>query len=123
MLRLAIDTHLITTHHALPLLIKNEGGLVVEITDGTEEYNASHYRLSAFYDLAKSAPIRLAKTWARELVPHRGTAVCVTPGWLRSEMMLDHFGVTEETWQKPVPTSRTSRYPRHLGISDAASPP
>lgn len=123
MLRLAIDTHLVTAHHALPLLIKHEGGLVVEVTDGTEEYNAGHYRLSAFYDLAKSAPIRLAKTWAHELAPFNGTGVCVTPGWLRSEMMLDHFGVTEETWRQACahePHFAISETPRYLGRGVAA---
>ena len=61
MLRLAIDTHLITSHFALPLLIRRPGGLVVEMTDGTREYNAAHYRVSAFYDLAKTRGlIRLA---------------------------------------------------------------
>jgi len=60
MIRLAIDTHIITSHFALPLLIKNEGGLVVEMTDGTAEYNAENYRLSLFYDLAKTAVIRMA---------------------------------------------------------------
>ena len=60
--RLAIDTHLITAHHALPLLIERPGGLLVEVTDGTAEYNATHYRLSPFYDLAKVAVTRMA--WA-----------------------------------------------------------
>ena len=54
-LRLAVDTHAITSHFALPLLIKRPGGLVVEVNDGTEEYNATHYRVSFFYDLAKAA--------------------------------------------------------------------
>src|SRR5918992_675645 len=63
MLRLAIDTHIITSHFALRLLITNPGGLVVEMTDGTAEYNNANYRLSLFYDLAKSSVIRLA--WAQ----------------------------------------------------------
>ena len=99
MLRLAIDTHLITSHFALPLLIRRPGGLVVEITDGTREYNATHYRISAFYDLAKVAVIRLAFAQAHELAPHGCTAVALTPGWLRSEMMLEAFGVTEDNWR------------------------
>jgi NAD(P)-dependent dehydrogenase (short-subunit alcohol dehydrogenase family) len=98
-LRLAIDTHLITSHFALPLLIRRPGGLVVEMTDGTREYNAERYRVSAFYDLAKSSVLRLAFVQAEELAPHRCTAVALTPGWLRSEMMLEHFGVTEANWQ------------------------
>jgi NAD(P)-dependent dehydrogenase (short-subunit alcohol dehydrogenase family) len=99
MLRLAIDTHLITSHFALPLLIRNPGGLVVEMTDGTQEYNAEHYRNSVFYDLAKTAVIRLAYAQSVELAPHGCTAVALTPGWLRSEMMLDNYGVTEENWR------------------------
>jgi NAD(P)-dependent dehydrogenase (short-subunit alcohol dehydrogenase family) len=98
-LRLAIDTHLITSHFALPLLIRSPGGLVVEMTDGTREYNAAHYRVSAFYDLAKSAVIRLAFAQAYELAPHGCTAVALTPGWMRSEMMLDNYGVTEANWR------------------------
>ena len=99
MLRLAIDTHLITSHFALPLLIRRPGGLVVEMTDGTREYNASNYRLSTFYDLAKTAVLRLAFAQAHELAPHGCTAVALTPGWLRSEMMLEHYGVTEDNWR------------------------
>ena len=98
-LRLAIDTHLITSHFALPLLIREPGGLVVEMTDGTREYNAEHYRLSAFYDLAKTAVIRLAFAQSKELAPHGCTAVALTPGWMRSEMMLDNYGVTEANWR------------------------
>jgi NAD(P)-dependent dehydrogenase (short-subunit alcohol dehydrogenase family) len=99
MLRLAIDTHIITSHFALPLLIKYEGGLLVEMTDGTAEYNAENYRNSLFYDLAKNSVIRMAWAQARELAPHGCTAVALTPGWLRSEMMLDAFGVDESNWR------------------------
>lgn len=98
-LRLAIDTHLITSYHLLPLLIRKPGGLLVEVTDGTADYNASHYRLSVFYDLAKIAINRLAFSHGHELEPHGGTAIAITPGWLRSEMMLDNFGVSEATWR------------------------
>jgi NAD(P)-dependent dehydrogenase (short-subunit alcohol dehydrogenase family) len=112
LLRLAIDTHLVTSHHALPLLIRRPGGLVVEMTDGTAEYNAVNYRLSVFYDLAKTSVIRLAWAQARELAPHGATAVALTPGWMRSEMMLDHFGVTEESWR-----DATARQP-HFAISE-----
>ena len=99
MLRLAIDTHLITAHHALPLLIERPGGLLVEVTDGTAEYNADHYRLSPFYDLAKVAVNRMAWAHAKDLASHGATSVSLTPGWLRSEMMLDAFGVTEANWR------------------------
>jgi NAD(P)-dependent dehydrogenase (short-subunit alcohol dehydrogenase family) len=112
LLDLAIKTHLITSHFALPLLIRNPGGLVVEMTDGTAEYNAVTYRINAFYDLAKSAVIRLAFAQSEDLAPHGGTAVALTPGWLRSEMMLDTFGVTEATWR-----DATERIP-HFGISE-----
>jgi NAD(P)-dependent dehydrogenase (short-subunit alcohol dehydrogenase family) len=98
-LRLAIDTHLITSHFALPLLIRKPGGLVVEMTDGTREYNESRYRVAAFYDLAKAAVLRLAFSQGEELAPHGCTAVALTPGWLRSEMMLENYGVTEENWR------------------------
>jgi NAD(P)-dependent dehydrogenase (short-subunit alcohol dehydrogenase family) len=98
-LRLAVDTHLITSHFALPLLIRRRGGLVVEMTDGTREYNAENYRVSMFYDLAKTAVIRLAFAQGVELAPHGCTAVALTPGWLRSEMMLENFGVTEANWR------------------------
>jgi NAD(P)-dependent dehydrogenase (short-subunit alcohol dehydrogenase family) len=112
MLRLALDTHLITSHFALPLLIRRRGGLVVEMTDGTAEYNAGHYRLSAFYDLAKTAVIRLAFGQGEELAPHGGTAVALTPGWMRSEMMLENNGVTEANWAE-------ARNPHFAAISES----
>jgi NAD(P)-dependent dehydrogenase (short-subunit alcohol dehydrogenase family) len=68
-LRLAVDTHLITSHHLLPLLIGRPGGLLIEVTDGTAEYNAGHYRLSVFYDLAKVAVSRLAFSQGHEVPP------------------------------------------------------
>src|SRR5262245_7400255 len=92
-LRLAIDTHLITAHHLLPLLIARPGGLLVEVTDGTVEYNASRYRISVFYDLAKVSVNRLAFSMGHELGTHGATAVAITPGWLRSEMMLYAYRV------------------------------
>jgi NAD(P)-dependent dehydrogenase (short-subunit alcohol dehydrogenase family) len=112
MLRLAIDTHLITSHHALPLLLRSPGGLLVEVTDGTADYNASNYRLSVFYDLAKSGVIRIAWAQAQELGPRGATAVALTPGWMRSEMMLANYGVTEERWRDAL-----EREP-HFGISE-----
>src|SRR5256885_1949750 len=98
-LRLAIDTHLITSHHLLPLLIDQPGGLLFEVTDGTAEHNASRYRISVFYDLAKVAVNRLAFSQGHELETHGGTALALTPGWLRSEIMLDPFGVAEQNWR------------------------
>ena len=75
LLDLAIKTHLITSHHALPLLIREPGGLVVEMTDGTADYNAVNYRINAFYDLAKTAVIRLAFAQSKDLAPHGASAV------------------------------------------------
>ncbi|MGW0532855.1 SDR family oxidoreductase [Streptomyces sp. NPDC003032] len=98
-LRLGIETHIITSRYALPLLLKNPGGLVVEVTDGTEEYNGPNYRKPFYYDLAKAAPLRMARDLAEEVEEYGCTALCLTPGWLRSEAMLDtHFKVTEENW-------------------------
>jgi NAD(P)-dependent dehydrogenase (short-subunit alcohol dehydrogenase family) len=117
-LRLAIDTHIITNHFALPVLIKNAGGLVVEVTDGTAEYNAEHYRLSLFYDLAKTSVIRVAWSLAHELKPHQCTAVALSPGWLRSEQMLDNYGVKEENWRdatKKQPHFIITETPRYVG--------
>jgi NAD(P)-dependent dehydrogenase (short-subunit alcohol dehydrogenase family) len=123
-LRLAIDTHLITSHFALPLLIREPGGLVVEMTDGTREYNAEHYRVSAFYDLAKTAAIRLAFAQSVELAPHGCTALALTPGWLRSEMMLERYGVTEENWRDGAAVNphfaAISESPRFVGRAVAA---
>jgi NAD(P)-dependent dehydrogenase (short-subunit alcohol dehydrogenase family) len=108
-LRLAIDTHIITSKYLLPLLISQPGGLLVEVTDGTTKYNASHYRISVYYDLAKVAVNRLAFSQGHELAPYGATAVCVTPGWLRSEMMLDNFGVSEQNWRDALDPARADR--------------
>ena len=124
MLRLGIDTHAITSHRALPLLIREPGGLVVEMTDGTAEYNA-RYRADCgyFYDLVKWAVIRMALAQSEEIAPHGATAVALTPGWLRSEAMLDHFGVTEPTWRDAVektPHFAISESPAFTGRAVAA---
>jgi NAD(P)-dependent dehydrogenase (short-subunit alcohol dehydrogenase family) len=118
MLRLAIDTHIITSHFALPLLIKNSGGLVVEMTDGTAEYNNAKYRVSLFYDLAKTSVIRIAWALAEELRPYQCTAVSLTPGWLRSEQMLDNYGVSEANWRDAIakqPHFVITETPRYVG--------
>jgi NAD(P)-dependent dehydrogenase (short-subunit alcohol dehydrogenase family) len=123
MLHRAVDTHLITSHAALPLLIRHPGGLVIEMTDGTADYNAGHYRVNAFYDLAKTAVTRLAFAQSQDLAPHGATAVALTPGWMRSELMLDAFGVTEETWREAVqraPHFAISETPRFVGRAVAA---
>jgi NAD(P)-dependent dehydrogenase (short-subunit alcohol dehydrogenase family) len=127
-LRLAIDTHAITSHFAIPLLIETPGGLVVEVNDGTAEYNADNYRNSFFYDLSKAAVTRMAFALAHELQPHGATAVSLTPGWLRSEAMLDEFGVTESNWRDAtvqVPHFAISETPAFVGravVALAADP-
>ncbi|MFG2127313.1 SDR family oxidoreductase [Streptomyces sp. NPDC048751] len=123
LLRLAIDTHAITSHHALPLLLRHPGGLVVEMTDGTAEYNRGTYRNNLFYDLAKTSVLRMAFSLGHELGPRGATAVALTPGWLRSEMMLEHFGVREENWRDAldrVPHFAISETPRYVGRAVAA---
>ena len=123
LVRLALDTHLVTSHHALSLLTAQPGGLLIEMTDGTADYNAERYRNSLFYDLAKNAVIRLAWAQAHELRPHGATAVALTPGWLRSEAMLEDFGVTEETWREAtarVPHFCISESPAFVGRAAAA---
>ncbi|MGH3998140.1 MAG: short-chain dehydrogenase, partial [Pseudonocardiaceae bacterium] len=124
LLRLAVDTHIVTSHCALPLLIRKPGGLVVEITDGTAEYNTT-YRgtVGLYYDLAKVSAIRLALIQADELGPHGATALSLTPGWLRSEMMLDNFGVTEDNWRDATakqPHFAISESPHYVGRAVAA---
>ncbi|MFF5794338.1 SDR family oxidoreductase [Paeniglutamicibacter sp. NPDC012692] len=124
MLELGVKTHLITAHHALGLLSRNPGGLVVEVTDGTAAYNRENYRLSTFYDLAKNAPLRLAFDLARELEPHGCTALALSPGWLRSEMMLEAFGVDESNWRSSAAEhghfAAISESPRFVGRAVAA---
>ncbi|MFB7087702.1 SDR family oxidoreductase [Streptomyces sp. NPDC056296] len=118
LLRLAVETHAVTSHHALPLLLRRPGGLVVEVTDGTDDYNRDHYRVSFFYDLAKTSVLRMAFALGHELGPRGATAVALTPGWLRSEIMLDHYGVREENWRDAldrVPHFAISETPRYVG--------
>lgn len=123
LLTLGVHTHLITAHFALPLLIERPGGLLVEVTDGTAEYNDTHYRINPFYDLAKVAVTRMAWAHAKDLEPHGATSVSISPGWLRSEMMLDAFGVTESNWRDAtanVPHFVISETPRFVGRAVAA---
>ncbi|MDI3403120.1 SDR family oxidoreductase [Streptomyces cavernicola] len=122
-LRLGVESHIVTSSCALPLLIRNPGGLVVEVTDGTEEYNR-RYREPFYYDLAKAAPLRMARGLAEELKEYGCTAVALTPGWLRSEAMLDtHFKVTEENWLdgcEQNPHFAISETPTYIGRTLAA---
>ena len=95
-LRQGIDTHIITTRHAAPLMVKQKSGLVVEIGDG----DALFYRGNLFYDLVKVMTTRLAYAWAEELRPHKVTALAVTPGFMRTEMVLERLKATEENWRE-----------------------
>lgn len=112
MLELGAKSHIITSHCALPLLLRTGGGLLIEITDGTAEANKL-YREDFFYDLAKNAPIRMAFNLSHELKDAGATALSLTPGFLRSEQMLDHFGVTEENWRDAVAKER------HFALSES----
>jgi NAD(P)-dependent dehydrogenase (short-subunit alcohol dehydrogenase family) len=112
-LRLAVDTHAITSHFAIPLLIRQPGGLLIEVNDGTAEYNGTRYRNSFFYDLAKASVLRMAFALGHELAPHRATAVSLTPGWLRSEAMLEAFQVSEATWHEAL------KFQPHFAISES----
>jgi NAD(P)-dependent dehydrogenase (short-subunit alcohol dehydrogenase family) len=93
------------------------------VTDGTAAYNAEHYRNNPFYDLAKVSVTRMAWAHAKDLAPHGATSVAITPGWLRSEMMLEAFGVTEANWRDAtakVPHFVISETPRFVGRAIAA---
>jgi NAD(P)-dependent dehydrogenase (short-subunit alcohol dehydrogenase family) len=119
LLRQAVETHIITSHHAVPLMIGRGRGLIVEMTDG----DSDRYRGNLFYDLAKHSVIRLARAQAEELADHGVTAVALTPGFMRSEAVLDHFGVTEENWRDAVakdPHFAASETPRFVGRAVAA---
>ena len=121
--RLGVETHLITSHHLLPLVVDQPGGLLVEVTDGTAEYNATQYRISVFYDLVKVAVNRLAFSQGHELAPYGATAVAITPGWLRSEMMLDNYGVSEHDWRKALHPDRPDGLPTAPpGFASSESP-
>lgn len=123
LLRLGVDTHAITSHYMIPLLLKTPGGLVLEITDGTDEYNSVNYRVSFFYDLVKAAVSRMAFSLAHELKSRGATAVLLTPGWMRSEVMLDEFKVKEDNWQEATkiqPHFAISETPSYVGRAVAA---
>ncbi|GAA3370602.1 SDR family oxidoreductase [Streptomyces sannanensis] len=122
MLELGVKSHIITSSCALPLLVRHPGGLVVEITDGTSESNKG-FRENFYYDLTKNAPIRMAFALGEDLKSEGCTAVSVTPGWLRSEQMLDHFGVQEENWRDAIaeqPDFAISESPVFVGRAVAA---
>ena len=124
MLRMGVDTHLITAHAALPLLLGSDRGLLVEMTDGTAEVNANYREgVGFFYDLVKANVSRIILALAHELRDRPVTALGVTPGWLRSENMLDAFGVTEENWRDALaktPGFAISESPTYVGRGVAA---
>lgn len=114
LVRGAVETHIITSWHAAPLMTRTPGGLIVEVTDGIE----ARYRGTLFYDLAKASVIRLALAQAADLKPHGIAAVALTPGFLRSEAVLDHLGVTASTWRDAIATDphfAASETPRYIG--------
>ena len=114
-LRQGIDTHIITTRHAAPLMVKQKSGLVVEIGDG----DALYYRGNLFYDLVKVTAARLAYAWAEELRPHKVAALYVTPGFMRTETVLEHFGATEGNWREVAEKSSKAR---GMGFAGSESP-
>jgi NAD(P)-dependent dehydrogenase (short-subunit alcohol dehydrogenase family) len=124
-LRQAVETHIVTSWHAVPLMLKGGGGLIVEVNDGT---GGEGYRGNLFYDLAKFGVVRLAKAEAAELAGRGITVVCVSPGFLRSEAVLDHFGVHEDNWRDAVSDDKNtnaghfgaSETPRYIGRAVAA---
>jgi NAD(P)-dependent dehydrogenase (short-subunit alcohol dehydrogenase family) len=123
LLRVGVETHAVTSHFALPLLLEQPGGLVIEVNDGTDEYNATNYRVSFFYDLVKASVGRMAFALAHEVGSRGATALSLTPGWLRSEVMLDAFGVTEENWRDALeaqPHFAISETPFYVGRAVAA---
>jgi len=119
LLERAVHTHIITSRLGTPLMIERNSGLIVEVTDG----ETMGYRGNLFYDLAKSATIRLGYAMACDLRKHDITALTVTPGFLRSEAMLDGFEVTEENWRDAIekdPYFAESETPCFLGRGVAA---
>lgn len=121
-LELGVRSHVITAALALPLLVRSDAPLHVEVTDGTAVSNR-RYRENLYYDLAKNAPIRIAFGLGQELAEYGGTAVAVTPGFLRSEQMLAHFGVREENWHDAIaqePGFAVAESPHYLARAIAA---
>ena len=129
MLRMGIDTHLITAALALPLMLRHPGGLVIEMTDGTFAYNKTYRKgVGFYYDLVKAAVERITIGLTAELDGEQCTALAVTPGWIRSEAMLDEFGVTEQNWRdatKATPHFCMSESPAYVarGVAALAADP
>lgn len=124
MLRMGVDTHLVTSAKALPLMLRSGDGLVIEMTDGTSSFNANFRTgVGFYYDLVKASVERIVKGLTVELADHPVTALGVTPGWLRSEQMLEGFGVREENWRDAchdTPGFAISESPTYVGRGVAA---
>ncbi|MDZ4764349.1 MAG: SDR family oxidoreductase [Chloroflexota bacterium] len=124
MIERGIFTHIITSYYAAPLLIASGGGLIIEVTDGDN----ADYRGNLYYDFVKTGVIRLALAQSHELKDKGVTALALTPGFLRSEQMLDYFGVTEANWRDAVakePYFAESETPYFIGqavVALAADP-
>lgn len=119
MQRRAVTTHLITSHYGAPLMVARKQGLIVEITDGCDY----RYRGNLYYSLAKISTIHLAQAMAADLQPYGVTALALTPGFLRSEAMLDLFGVTESNWRDAIAQDvhfAQSETPVYIGKAVAA---
>lgn len=122
----AVHTHIITSYYAVPLLLKSQQGLIIETTDG----DTLDYRGSFFFDLAKTATMRLALVLAEELREHNVAAVALTAGFMRTEAIMDHFGVTEANWEEKLPEiaddhfqySETTHYVGRAVVALAADP-
>ncbi len=129
MLRMGVDTHLITLFYALPLMLQGDSGLVIEMTDGTAEANANfRQNVGFYYDLVKANVGRIIQGLTLELAPYPVTPVGVTPGWLRSEAMLANYGVMEENWRdacRDTPGFAISESPVYVarGIAALAADP
>lgn len=114
LLRQAVETHIITSRYAVPLMVRRKQGLILEITDGT----GAGYRGNLYYDLAKASVIRIALAQAEELRLHGVAALALTPGFLRSEAVLEHFGVAESNWRDAIEKDRyfaESETPTYIG--------
>lgn len=119
MQELAVQTHILTARFGAPLMVRQKSGLIVEVTDGMH----SDYRGNLYYDLAKASAIRLAYAMAAELRNRNVVALALTPGFLRSEAMLDEFGVTEANWRDAIaknPDFAESETPAYVGRAVAA---
>jgi NAD(P)-dependent dehydrogenase (short-subunit alcohol dehydrogenase family) len=120
----AVHSHIITAYYAAPLMVARKQGFIIEVTDG----DTLNYRGNLYYDLTKVSTMRLGLALAEDLKPHGVTALALTPGFLRSEAMLDHFGVTEANWRdgiKKEPYFAGSETPYFIGravVALAADP-